>query len=135
MSCCCLEPGWFVGDSTPLARDNIFFFIYFSYFYIYFLLIGVVVSHITDSVTQVQGKWERVARVHDMLQHILTTYKHYTMEELCNLLPSTTTSTQEQEDCKLNIQQLPNKVCLIARDQAHWDFESQKFKGFRPQYM
>ncbi len=25
-SCHCLEPGWFVGDPTPLARDNVFFF-------------------------------------------------------------------------------------------------------------
>ncbi len=24
MSCCCLEPGWFVGDPTPLARDNMY---------------------------------------------------------------------------------------------------------------
>ena len=24
VSCCCLEPGWFVGDPTPLARDNIY---------------------------------------------------------------------------------------------------------------
>ena len=24
MSCCCLEPRWFVGDPTPLARDNMF---------------------------------------------------------------------------------------------------------------
>ncbi len=23
VSCCCLEPGWFVGDPIPLARDNI----------------------------------------------------------------------------------------------------------------
>ena len=23
VSCRCLEPGWFVGDPTPLARDNI----------------------------------------------------------------------------------------------------------------
>ena len=66
-------------------------------------IVGVVVSHITDSVTQVQGKWQTVARVHDMLERILTTYKHYSMEELCNLLTT-------QEDQKLPIQQLGNEV-------------------------
>ncbi len=24
VSCCCLEPGWFVGDPTPLAHGNIY---------------------------------------------------------------------------------------------------------------
>ena len=58
--------------------------------------IGVTSTLIAESVYQLQGSWQVVSKVNDMLEKLLTAHKAESMEELCRWLKSNSGATESQ---------------------------------------
>ena len=57
---------------------------------------GVTSTLITKSVYQLQGSWQVVSKVNDMLEKLLTAHKAESMEELCRWLKSNSSTTESE---------------------------------------